>query len=189
MDLSRVTPTNVTLAKLLYDKLSLSEEIEETGGEITDEQDLIWQNTELAIRDKVDAYGYVLTELNAELNKIKQMKREAIARISIVTVRVQSNIDRLKQRLNHLSEGSPLRGHIHSFHPYLSVKRSVDIDLVQDDQAYLTIEIKEAMWKELLDGASVVPEYRVLKREAKVSQLPADHPAVKLQRTASVRMT
>ena len=189
MGLSRAIPTNVTLAKLLYDKLSQSEEIEEARGEITDEQDLIWLNTELAIRDKVDAYGYVLVELNAELEKIKQLKREAIARISMATVRVQSNIDRLKQRLNHLSEGSPLRGHIHSFHPYLSVKRSVDMSLVKDDQAYLTIEIKEAMWKELLDSVSKVPEYRVLKREAKVSQLPQDHPAVKLQKTASVRMT
>ncbi len=163
--------------------------MEEAGGEITNEQDLIWQNTELAIRDKVDAYGYVLIELNAELGKIKELKREATARISTAAVRMQLNIDRLKQRLNHLSEGSPLRGHIYSFHPYLSVKRSVDIDLVKDDQAYLTIEIKEAQWKELLDGASWVPEYRVLKREAKVSQLPEDHPAVKLQKTASVRMT
>lgn len=194
MVLSRATPTNVSLAKLLYDKLILAEDLEEAGGEITNEQDLIWQNTELAIRDKVDAYGYVLIELNAELGKINELKREATARISKAAVRMQLNIDRLKQRLNHLSEGSPLRGHIHSFHPYISVKRSVDIDLVKDDQAYLTIEIKEADWKELMKCAGViaisyVPEYRVLKREAKVSQLPLDHPAVKLQKTASVRMT
>lgn len=180
---------NLSLAQLLYERLSLSDEIEAQGGEITDEQDVIWRNQELQIKDKVDAYGYVLTELNAELEKIKELKREATARISGAVARVQSNIDRLKRRLNFLSEGSPLRGHIYSFHPYLSVKRSVDIDMVEDSFIDMTIEIKEADWKELLNSAKVIPEFKVLKRDAKVSQLPESHPALKSQRTASVRIT
>jgi len=69
------TPDNVSLARLLYDKLLLESDIEEAQGEITDEQDLIWRNQELAIKDKVDAYGYVLTEMKAELEKIIELKR------------------------------------------------------------------------------------------------------------------
>lgn len=196
MDLSSSTPDNLTLAKLLYERLTLSEAIESQDGEITDEQDLIWRNQELKIKDKVDAYGYVLTELKAELEKIKELKREATARISGATARVQSNIDRLKRRLNVLSEGSPLRGHIYSFHPYLSAKRSIsDINMVEDSLVNLTIEITEANWNSILSRAyglqdpRDIPEYKTLKREVKVSQLPNDHPAVKTKRTASVRVT
>lgn len=179
----------LSLAQLLYERLLLSDAIDKQGGEITDEQDLIWRNQELQIKDKVDSYGYVLTQLNAELEKFKELKREATARISGATARVQSTIDRLKRRLNFLSEGSPLRGHIYSFHPYLSVRRSVDINKVEDSLINMTVEIKESDWKELLDSAKVIPEFKVLKREVLASQLPDDHPALKLQRTASVRVT
>jgi hypothetical protein len=188
-DLLEQTPKNVTLAKLLYDKLLLENDIEEAQGEITDEQDLIWRNQELAIKDKVDAYGYVLTEMKAELDKIKELKREATARITAARDRVTGNIARLKLRLNSLSEGAALRGHIYSFLPYLSVRREVDIEQVEDNLIDLTIEITEANWKELLDSAKVVPEFKILKRGAKVSQLPDDHPAVSSKRTGSVRMT
>jgi len=183
------TPQNISLAKLLYERLILSSQVESQDGEITDEQDLIWQNQELAIKDKVDAYGYVLAELNAELDKIKEIKREATARITAAAARVQSNIGRLKQRLNSLSEGSPLRGHIFSFHPYLAVRRSVDIDKVEDNLIDITVRLKEADWKELLNCAETIPEFKLLKREARVSQLPDSHPGLKLQRTASVRIT
>ena len=189
-DLLEQTPNNVSLAKLLYDKLSLETDIEDAQGEITDEQDLIWRNQELKIKDKVDAYGYVLTEMHAELAKIKELKREASARISTAQARVLSNIARLKLRLNFLSEDRALRGHIYSFLPYLSIRREIeDISLVEDDQINLTIEIKEANWKELLSSVDNVPEFTILKRGAKVSQLPEDHPAVTTKRTASVRMT
>lgn len=183
------TPNNISLAKLLYDKLTLENEIEEALGEITDEQDLIWNNQTLAIKDKVDAYGYVLTEMKAELQKVLELKREATARITNVQERVLNNIARLKLRLNRLSEGSPLRGHIYSFLPYASIRRELDINLVEDNQIDLKVEITEASWNELLACAKVVPEFKILKRGAKVSQLPEDHPAVTTKRTASVRMT
>jgi len=164
--------------------------LEDQGGEITDKQDLIWQNQELAIKDKVDAYGYVMTELNAELDKIKELKREATARISGVSGRVQNNIARLKRRLHSLSEGSPLRGHIYSFHPYISKRREIiDMDLVNDDLVDMTVRLKEADWKELLASVATIPEFKVLKREAQVSQLPEIHPALATKRTASVRIT
>jgi len=189
------TPNNVSLAKLLYDKLLLESDIDEAQGEITDEQDLIWRNQELAIKDKVDAYGYVLTEMKAELEKIKELKREATARITAARDRVTGNIARLKLRLNSLSEGSPLRGHIYSFLPYISMRREVDIKQVEDNLINLTIEISEANWNSMLSSAyglrdpRDIPEFTILKRGAKVSQLPEDHPAMTTKRTASVRMT
>ena len=161
----------------------------EREGEITDDQDIIWRNQELQIKDKVDSYGYVLTELKAELDKIKELKREATARISVASARVQNNIDRLKRRLNVLGEGFPLRGHIYNFLPYDSVRREVNIEQVEDDLIDLTVELKEAKWNELLASAKVIPEFRILKREAKVSQLPDKHPAITSKIKASVRIT
>ncbi len=188
-DLSVSPPKTISLAKLLYDRLCLETEMVEREGEITDDQDIIWRNQELQIKDKVDSYGYVLTELKAELDKIRELKREATARISVASARVQNNIDRLKRRLNVLGEGSPLRGHIYNFLPYDSVRSEVNIEQVEDDLIDLTVELKEAKWNELLASAKVIPEFKVLKREAKVSQLPDKHPAVTLKRKASVRIT
>lgn len=185
-----------SLAELLLQRLQLEDEIVSHDGEITDEQDTIWRNQEIAIRDKVDAYGYVLSKLESELAELKNYKREVSDRFRRAENRAQSNIGRLKRRLNLLSEGSPLRGHIYSFLPYLSEKRSVEnIDLVEDSLVNLTIEISEANWKSILSSAygsrdpRDIPEFKILKRDAKVSQLPENHPAVKLQRTASVRVT
>lgn len=181
-----------TLSELFLQRLSLEKDIEDAHGEITEEQDLIWQNQELAIKDKIDTYGYVLTQMDLELDKLRALKREAVGRVQQAINRTESNKTRLKQRLNFLSEGSPLRGHIYSFHPYLSERRTVtDINLVQDDLVDLTIEINGSKWNEFLNVCAQkniqVPEYKVVKRDVKVSSLPEDHPAVTTKRTASVR--
>ncbi len=188
--------SSLSLADLLLQRLQLEGEIVSQDGEITDEQDTIWRNQEVQIKDKVDAYGYVLSKLESELEEIKTLKREVSDRFRRAENRAQSNIGRLKQRLNLLSEGSPLRGHIYSFHPYQTEKRIVtNIDLVEDSLVNLTIEISEANWKSILSSAfgsrdpRDIPEFKILKREAKVSQLPENHPAVKSQRTASVRVS
>lgn len=182
--------SSLSLADLLLQRLQLEGEIVSQDGEITDEQDTIWRNQEVQIKDKVDAYGYVLSKLESELEEIKTLKREVSDRFRRAENRAQSNIGRLKQRLNLLSEGSPLRGHIYSFHPYSAVKREVtNVDLVEDSLVNLTIEISEANWKSMLARTTDVPEFKILKRAARVAQLPENHPAVKLQRTASVRVS
>jgi len=181
----------VSLANLLLQRLQLEDEIVSQEGEITDDQDIIWRNQEIAIKDKVDAYGYVLNQLDSELEKLKTLKREVSDRIHQASERTQSNIRRLKQRLHHLSEGSPLRGHIYSFHPYLAERRMIrDINLVENSLVNLTIEITEANWQSILGRVtSDIPEFKILKREARVSQLPDFHPAVESKITASVRIT
>ena len=185
-----------TLGELLYQQLILRNQLEEAGGEITDNEDIIWRNQEIAIKDKVDAYGYVLSELEAELKKLSEIKREASARIQKAIDRAENDTARLKQRLNYLSEGSPLRGHIYSFHPYQSVRREVaNIDLVEDDLVDMTVKMKVREWNKLLDAFAQVhqdlrvPEYKVIKREVLTSQLPDNHPALILKRKESVRVT
>ena len=184
------------LGELLYQQLILRNHLEDAGGEITDNEDIIWRNQGIAIKDKVDAYGYVLSELDAELKKLVEIKREALARVQKAIDRAENDTARLKQRLNYLSEGSPLRGHIYSFHPYISEKREVaNIDLVEDDLVYLTVKMKVREWNKLLDAFAQVyqdlrvPEYKVIKREALASQLPNNHPAIMVKRKPSVRVT
>ena len=188
--------SNRTLGELLYQQLILQNQLEDAGGEITDDRDLIWRNQEIAIKDKVDAYGYVLSELDAELKKLSEIKREALARVQKAIDRAENDTARLKQRLNYLSEGSPLRGHVYSFHPYLSERREIaNIDLVEDNLVDMTVKMNGREWNKLIDAYVQyhqdirIPEYKVIKRETRVSQLPPDHPALIVKRKQSVRVT
>src|SRR4030066_881338 len=72
--------TSLNLAELLIQRLQLEDEIVSQDGEITDTQDLIWQSQELAIKDKVDAYGYVLSKLESELVELNTFTREVSER-------------------------------------------------------------------------------------------------------------
>ena len=189
-DLTEQSSTSKSLSRLLYDQLVLRDDIQEAEGEITEEQDLIWRNQEIEIKDKVDAYGEVLSTLEADIEKLKYIKREAGTRVSKALSRTEKTYARLKERLNFLSAGSPLRGYTYSFHPYQSEKREVwDISAVSSEHIYLNIEIKESLWKELLEVMPHPMGYSIKKKFAKVSELPNDHPAVVVTRKPSVRIT
>ena len=187
-----VTKSNSTLpplSQLLYDRLTLEDEIVDAEGEITDAQDLIWRNQEITIKDKIDAYGEVLSTLEADIEKLKYIKREAGLRVKRALTRTEATYARLKQRLNLLSAGSPLRGHTYAFHPYQSEKREVlDMGALSSEQIYLHVEIKESDWKVIQDEMLNI-NFSIKKRFAKVSDLPSDHPALMVTRKPSVRIT
>ena len=139
------------LSQLLYDRLTLEDEIVDADGEITDAQDLVWQSQEVTIKDKIDAYGEVLSTLKADIERLKHIKREAGLRVKKALTRTEATYARLKQRLNLLSAGSPLRGHTYAFHPYQSEKREVlNMDALSSEQLYLQVEIKESDWQKIL---------------------------------------
>lgn len=185
----------MTLYQLLDDQKALESFFNDGGGEITDDQDIIWLNQEVAIKDKIDSYGFILSEMEAEKEKIdKTIKKEANARIKAAVDRIDGRIQKLKSRLNHLSEGSPLRGHTYSFHPYIAKKRTIsDITKLDDSQIYVTIEIRKDYLEQLLDAveSADVPAdlYSVKKETGKLSDLPEDHPAIETVETPSVRIT
>jgi len=89
-------------------------------GELTEVLEKMWEDNELELKQKIDSYGHVLDELNAELNKLKQLKQDKVARINNAIDRVEAEIEKIKSRLHYHCNEQPLRGNEYSFHPYVS---------------------------------------------------------------------
>ena len=163
----------------------------ELEGEITDEQDLIWLSKDIEVKDKLDSYGRLLDELAAEKKKLADIKASGVLRASEAAHRVEKLEQKLKSRLNLLSGGKPLRGHLYSFHPYESKKRTIDVEKLSQNEIYLTIEIRQDYWESLLRDSTMDEEvdFSVKKVAGKVSELSEEHPAVETVLTPSVRIT
>lgn len=189
---------------MFYKQQILGADIEDAGGEITDEQDLIWQSTDIEIKDKLDSYGMLFDELAAEKKKLAEIKANGVRRVQEATNRVEALEIKLKKRLNYLSNlsgGKPLRGHTYSFHPYESTVRTLENpEQLKPEEAYLTIEIREDYWNELINSIEDLSitepwvegfksSFSIKKRTGKVSELSPEHPAIKTVLTPSVRIT
>lgn len=173
----------------MAEKLLLEEQWEASDGVITDESDLIWKQTDLAIKDKLDSYGQLFDELDAEKKKLALLKANGIERIQTATKRIENLEKQLKQRLNYLSSGQKLSGNLYTFSPFLSRQRTLEHpEHLKPYETYLTIEIREDYWEQLDPGVHILP-YEIKKRTGKVSELPDDHPAVETALTPSVRIT
>jgi len=136
-----------------------------------------------------------MDELAAEKKKLAFIKANGVSRVSEATRRVEKLERKLKTRLNLLSEGESLRGHIYSFHPYESKTRTVDAEKLSADETYLTVEIRQDHWEDLIylwnhDGPrpGAIP-FSLKKRSGKVSELADGHPAVDTVLTPSVRIS
>lgn len=182
-----------SLYEIVYDKVIIEDTL--TEGEITDEMDLIWQNNELELKDKVDSYGNLILHTETaieELDKIKEIidKRKK---------RNTSLIERLKRRIAKVADGLTLRGNLYTFSPYISTKHFIkEPALLKPEETYLTIEIKEDHWNQIWEvyGQSMFEDnqtsnvsFKIISKKGKVSELPEDHPAVGVTKTPSVRIT
>jgi len=167
----------------------MEEALQEAGGEITDEQDLIWASKDLEVKDKLDSYGRLIDELAAEKKKLAEIKASGVSRVSEAMHRVEKLEQKIKTRLNFLSNGESLRGHIYSFHPYNSTTHTVDVEKLSANEIYLTIEIRQDYWEEMLSRSGEGVVFSIKKKAGKVSELPEDHSAVMTVLTPSVRVT
>lgn len=170
----------------------LEESLDQTGGEITDEMDVIWQEKDASIKQKLDNYGYLFVDLDKDEDKLKTIKEKVQSGLK----RVEKVRARLKARLHYLSEGKPLRGTLFSFHPYQTAHKVIgDPTKLSSSESYLTIEIRKDHWESLLSSYNDIPwepdalEYSIKKESARVSELPENHPAITIINEPSVRMT
>lgn len=181
-----------TLAELMMEKLLVEESIMEADGVLTEEHDIIWQQTDVAVKDKLDNYGYLLDELNAEKKKLQDIKSSGVDRVQAAVARIENLQKKLKTRLNFLAEGESLRGHMYSFHPYLSKKAYInDVEKLSANETYLTIEIRQDYW-EMLTTFNAIPNdiiWNIKKKVGKVSELSDNHSAVMTVLTPSVRVS
>lgn len=177
----------------MAERLLLSDQWESQEGEVTDELDLIWQQNELAIKDKLDTYGQLFDELDAEKKKLASLKQSGVERVQAAIDRIESLETRLKRRLNLLSGGQKLQGNLYSFNPFLSRQRTLKYpELLGSQEAYLTIEIREDILASVIETyeqtRGVRPQFAIKKRSGRVSELPEDHPSIETVLTPSVRI-
>jgi chaperonin cofactor prefoldin len=178
------------LGLILQEKAFLEAEIEEAGGEITEELDQIWESNQMELAEKVDNYAWVLKHLDSVIANIKERKQKADKIIKSIT----SHQERIKRRLHHYTQeiGGPLRGHEYSFHPYMSRKSEVSQDKVEDPYVKVSVTaslsdwrlISESIKNHLAEPVSV----KVERIPVKVSDLPKDHPAILVDEKPSVTM-
>lgn len=181
-----------TLANIVFDKLSLEDEIKANNmGELTEELDRLWNHTEIELKEKLDDYGDALTMLAAEKHKLEFLKDDYTKRLNKAIARTNTATKTMKQRLNYYSNGSSLRGRRFTFNPYTSINKTIeDVSLLAPNETYLTIKIRKDYWDSLLtDSKQGKIEYRISKTEGKVSELSVDHPAVLKKMEPSVRVS
>lgn len=186
---------------MVFKRQDLEQYFNENDGEITDETDIIWKDTDLAIKDKVDSYGFVLDGFEAQEQKLKEFQDK----LRLGFKRIDATRERLKRRLNDIANRlgeKHLRGNVYSFHPFESSRRVITHpELLEDNERYLTIEIRADHWETLIKSyGDYMEEYGRLDEvselkfdikgtKGKVSELPDGHPAVETIHSPSVRIT
>jgi chaperonin cofactor prefoldin len=172
-----------SLALILHEKSMLEDELEEKGGEVTEELDRVWQDNQLELAAKVDNYAWALKHMDALIETLKERKAKATKIIQ--TIGNQQR--RIKDRLHFYCEetGGPLRGHEYSFHPFMARSTDVIQDKVEDRYKKVAVTMTLDEWRRVSDVIAT-PDIKHLP--VKVSDLPKDHPAIVADESPSVRM-
>jgi hypothetical protein len=182
----------------MLEKIIMEDKLSETG-EITDELDLIWQNNNIELKSKIDEYGNLFTQLDAEQKALEFIKFANDERVKKAIAKVINLRKKLKSRINMLSNNETLRGSIYSFHPFVATHREIsDTNILLDSESYLTIEIRKDYWNTLLDCHNKMIdidsnvkaiEYNTKSIKGKVSELSPNHPAVVTSLEPSIGIT
>lgn len=174
-----------TLTALIEQKQHLETQLEDAFT-YTEELEQAWQNTELDIARKVDAYGYVIDDLKNKLDFLADKKRK----ITDIRQRLENEIERIKYRLNQHCNGEKLIGNEYKIHPFNASNSSVDMDLVEDEHKKYIVTMNYEQFTKF--NAMCIDEnlpsftYTV---KCNVTDLPQGHRAIITKITPSVRIT
>ena len=198
------------LDEIVQRKLELENIFEEQYGEITEELEKVWEDNQIELKAKIDSYGYAIQTLTQAIDMLKEKKKIRDERIKDAIKRLEINVEKMKQRLHHHSNGEPLRGDEWSFHPYTSaVTKSIDTSKVEDEYiSYVIPRLSQAEYDYLIEdvrmdieGAKGNADYEALtllqpllqkiigaEMDVKTSDLPKEHPALVKEYKSSVRI-
>lgn len=205
-------PIKKTLVELFIERLELMDELLESGGDVTDNDELasLWQNNEMALADKIDNYGRVVKGLEAKRDVLKAEIDSVKESLSKKISAVDNHINRIKERmftycpLDEDGKPQPLRGNIYSFLPRISVKKTVpDIEKVEEKFRTITLDVRG---QDLLDTLKSLKTTRKkfekmlnpvsVKERALLADLPSKkkgdeeilHPAISVSETKTTQL-
>lgn len=174
-----------TLTALIEQKQHLESQLEDALT-YTEELEQIWENTELAISHKVDAYGFVIDDLKNKIDYLADKKRK----ITDIKQKLENEIERIKQRLNYHCGGNKLVGNEYKLHPFNSVSNTVNMDLVEEERKTYVVNMNFEQFTKFnaMCMDENLPTFTYTTK-CNVSDLPEGHKAIVTNIKPSVRIT
>jgi len=194
-----------TLTALIEQKQHLETQLEDVLT-YTEELEDVWNNTQLEIAKKVDAYGFVIDDIKNKMDYLAEKKRK----ITDIREKLGNEIERIKYRLNQHCDGKKLIGNEYKMNPYISATNTIDIEQVEDEYGTYIVMPLSYSEKEtlhiLLDsyisdclnagderasthGIELVEKINKATRKVILSDLPEGHKAIITKLVPSVRIT
>lgn len=183
-----------TLNAILTQKQYLEEQLEDANT-YTEQLETVWENTELELKKKVDAYGYVIDDILTHIEYLKTKKNK----LNEIQKKLELEIENIKTRLNYHCKENPLVGNEYKFYPYTSVTKTVNLDNINDEESiqYGTYTLKipakdftkiENLVHDHGDNLDLLNGFNNAKYSCNVTDLPETHSAIIKKITPSVRI-
>lgn len=185
-----------SLGVMLAEKQYLEEQLEDVET-YSEELEKVWENTEIELKQKVDAYGYVIDDITNRVNYLKAKK----AKLNKIQKSLETEIENIKGRLNFHAKDNPLKGNEYTFHPFISeVTDHIEMDKVESKYKTYIVKMNatqfiafNALTENLSYSSDKVKEDALFEpftfeEKCGVSDLPDKHPAVIKKLTPSVRI-
>lgn len=174
--------------ELIRDKKDIEQRIIDEAGELTEGMELLINDNSIQLKDKVDAYGYVMEKMESDIQYLKSKK----VRLNELQKVMEKKVTKIKYRLNELSSiDGELIGNEYKFKPYISkVAKEIDMDKVEPKYVTYVISLTHSAMMDVFDNIKD-NERTILednmKKTCKVSDLPKDHPAIIYELTNTVK--
>jgi len=194
-----------TLTALIEQKQHLETQLEDVLT-YTEELEDVWNNTQLEIAKKVDAYGFVIDDIKNKMDYLAEKKRK----ITDIREKLGNEIERIKYRLNQHCDGKKLIGNEYKMNPFISTTNSIDMDKVETHYgSYITPPLTFKEWtvlrsfchKEITNASNVedaeqqlfydqlYDKFEKAIHKCNLSDLPEGHKAIITKLVPSVRIT
>jgi len=178
-----------TMTELITKRDFLEAQLEDAST-YTDELELVWENTEIELAKKIDAYGFVIDDLKMKNEYLAEKKRK----LTTIKQQIERDIERIKSRLYEHSQGKMMEGNEYKLHPLMS--ESTTVDLTKVDNTLLTYHLPklkyddyEMLIRKLDDTVIGWTISEGTTTSCNVTDLPPNHPALIKNFKPSVRIT
>lgn len=182
---------------VLDNKTLLEREIEKADGEMTEELIALWENTELELAQKADELLFLDHQNKMDIEKLSsfiEMAKQA-------KESTESRGKRMKQFLRSKMDEAgihKLQGALGSISTSTTVKREVDLSLVEPEKRIYEVEMNHEQFKAFSDlvnlawvegfhGAGDLGADFKFSSKCNLSQLPDKHHAISEEVNCSVR--
>lgn len=177
-----------TLMELIRNKKDLEQRIIDEAGEYTEDIEQLINDNSIQLKDKVDAYSYVMGKMDSDIRFLKERN----VRTNELLKKAEKIVAKMKSRLYQLAsvEGD-IVGNEHKIKPYLSkVAKGVKINEVETRYITYNISFTNSQLMDLLDivddhERSIIEDN--MTKVCKLSDLPKDHPAIIYELTETVK--